>query len=235
MPEQGGHGGLNILPQKSWHVYNQDNREKVGRDEAKQREEDAQAEAKHAQAEREYRHQALLLRARQRTGALPASADSPLQVLPPAPNQLSVQDSVLASTNLTEATTTSTPSASTGLVSQPTAHAPKQPSAQQALAIQAPPDADELRLMQLLGMPSSALAAPRRQDGAHALWKEVDTMHKAEHPDNAVSGHALSKAWRLHRCRALPAWCTHAFALWCTQTADLSGVRKLTVLMVASH
>ncbi|KAK7251121.1 hypothetical protein RIF29_34047 [Crotalaria pallida] len=29
----GGHGGLNILPQKSWNVYRADNREKVRRDE----------------------------------------------------------------------------------------------------------------------------------------------------------------------------------------------------------
>ncbi|KAK1274340.1 hypothetical protein QJS04_geneDACA012411 [Acorus gramineus] len=29
----GGHGGLNILPQKKWNVYNFDNREKVRRDE----------------------------------------------------------------------------------------------------------------------------------------------------------------------------------------------------------
>lgn len=29
----GGHGGLNILPQKRWNVYNYDNREKVKRDE----------------------------------------------------------------------------------------------------------------------------------------------------------------------------------------------------------
>jgi len=28
----GGHGGLNILPQKSWNVYNRDNREKVRKD-----------------------------------------------------------------------------------------------------------------------------------------------------------------------------------------------------------
>lgn len=28
----GGHGGLNILPQKRWNVYNHDNREKVDRD-----------------------------------------------------------------------------------------------------------------------------------------------------------------------------------------------------------
>lgn len=29
----GGHGGLNILPQKRWNVYRQDNREKVAEDE----------------------------------------------------------------------------------------------------------------------------------------------------------------------------------------------------------
>ena len=29
----GGHGGLNILPQKSWNVYNRDNRQKVEADE----------------------------------------------------------------------------------------------------------------------------------------------------------------------------------------------------------
>lgn len=28
----GGHGGLNILPQKKWNVYNHDNREIVNRD-----------------------------------------------------------------------------------------------------------------------------------------------------------------------------------------------------------
>ncbi|KAK7389304.1 hypothetical protein VNO78_24183 [Psophocarpus tetragonolobus] len=31
--KMGGHGGLNILPQKRWNVYNYDNREKVRRDE----------------------------------------------------------------------------------------------------------------------------------------------------------------------------------------------------------
>lgn len=29
----GGHGGLNILPQKKWNVYNWDNRDKVKEDE----------------------------------------------------------------------------------------------------------------------------------------------------------------------------------------------------------
>lgn len=31
----GGHGGLNILPQKRWNVYNYDNRAKVERDKRK--------------------------------------------------------------------------------------------------------------------------------------------------------------------------------------------------------
>ena len=30
----GGHGGLNILPQKKWNIYNHDNREKIERDKA---------------------------------------------------------------------------------------------------------------------------------------------------------------------------------------------------------
>ncbi|XP_075641548.1 uncharacterized protein LOC142613198 [Castanea sativa] len=41
----GGHGGLNILPQKRWNVYNFDNREKVRRDE--------EAAAKEEQLKRE--------------------------------------------------------------------------------------------------------------------------------------------------------------------------------------
>ena len=36
----GGHGGLNILPQKSWNVYGRENRLKVARDEAQHAEEE---------------------------------------------------------------------------------------------------------------------------------------------------------------------------------------------------
>lgn len=39
----GGHGGLNILPQKSWNVYNRDNRQRVADDEAKLAAEEAAA------------------------------------------------------------------------------------------------------------------------------------------------------------------------------------------------
>ena len=45
----GGHGGLNILPQKKWNVYNFDNREKVRKDE----EEAAQREHVRRQEERQ--------------------------------------------------------------------------------------------------------------------------------------------------------------------------------------
>ena len=58
----GGHGGLNILPQKSWHVYRRDNVSKVERDEAEAKaKEDAEKE-RHENEEREYRRQLLLLR-----------------------------------------------------------------------------------------------------------------------------------------------------------------------------
>ena len=41
--QMGGHGGLNILPQKSWNVYNRDNRQRVERDEARVAAEAAEA------------------------------------------------------------------------------------------------------------------------------------------------------------------------------------------------
>jgi len=40
----GGHGGLNILPQKKWHVFNYDNRLKVELDQLHAREEEMQRE-----------------------------------------------------------------------------------------------------------------------------------------------------------------------------------------------
>ncbi|KAG1668822.1 hypothetical protein FOA52_004916 [Chlamydomonas sp. UWO 241] len=55
----GGHGGLNILPQKSWHVYNRDNQSKVEKDEAEAAEEEEAVASHAADAEREYRWQVL--------------------------------------------------------------------------------------------------------------------------------------------------------------------------------
>eukprot|EP00198_Chlamydomonas_reinhardtii_P001948 XP_001691284.1 predicted protein [Chlamydomonas reinhardtii] len=59
----GGHGGLNILPQKRWNVYNRDNRLKVAQDEAKAQAKEDEARERHEQAEREHRHALLLRRA----------------------------------------------------------------------------------------------------------------------------------------------------------------------------
>ena len=64
----GGHGGLNILPQKSWNVYNWDNREKVRKDELEHAFTQEQEREQRLQNEREFRRQVLLKRA-QRRGA----------------------------------------------------------------------------------------------------------------------------------------------------------------------
>ncbi len=67
----GGHGGLNILPQKSWHVYNRDNRSKVEADEAKAKEEESKVRERHENEEREYRRQLLLQRVQSGQHAAP--------------------------------------------------------------------------------------------------------------------------------------------------------------------
>ncbi|KAL6775928.1 hypothetical protein ACKKBG_A19110 [Auxenochlorella protothecoides x Auxenochlorella symbiontica] len=64
----GGHGGLNILPQKRWNVYGRENRLKVAEDEAKHAAEQEEATTRHQAAEAGYRHRMLLARARQRQG-----------------------------------------------------------------------------------------------------------------------------------------------------------------------
>ena len=69
----GGHGGLNILPQKSWHVYRKDNVSKVERDEAKAKQQEDEAREKHENAEREYRRQLLLQRSGHSSG-LPSTS-----------------------------------------------------------------------------------------------------------------------------------------------------------------
>jgi len=59
----GGHGGLNILPQKSWHVYNFDARERVRLDEEAAAAAETAAAEQAAAAERAARHSLLLARA----------------------------------------------------------------------------------------------------------------------------------------------------------------------------
>ena len=84
----GGHGGLNILPQKSWHVYNFDNREKVKEDEEKEaaRVEQERLEQQHRDAE--IRRNVLLDRAKDRrspgsikgqAGKEPKTLEAPVQ------------------------------------------------------------------------------------------------------------------------------------------------------------
>jgi hypothetical protein len=51
----GGHGGLNILPQKSWNVYNFDNREKVRKDEEEAARQEAIQQQQARQRDAEFR------------------------------------------------------------------------------------------------------------------------------------------------------------------------------------
>ncbi|KXZ49178.1 hypothetical protein GPECTOR_22g768 [Gonium pectorale] len=75
----GGHGGLNILPQKRWNVYNRDNRLKVQQDEAKAKRQEDESRERHEQAEREHRHQQLLRRTTGADGATVEPSTTPLE------------------------------------------------------------------------------------------------------------------------------------------------------------
>lgn len=70
----GGHGGLNILPQKRWNVYNFDNREKVKRDEEAASKEEQVKREQSRKRDSEYRLEQL----RQARGLASASASVPL-------------------------------------------------------------------------------------------------------------------------------------------------------------
>ncbi|KAK9808196.1 hypothetical protein WJX73_007342 [Symbiochloris irregularis] len=80
----GGHGGLNILPQKSWNVYGRENRLKVARDQAAHAEVEAARLAKHQQAEGQRRRLQLLDRARQRAGIDRSELPDSASILPVA-------------------------------------------------------------------------------------------------------------------------------------------------------
>lgn len=60
----GGHGGLNILPQKRWNVYNRDNREKVERDVRRAREQEETKGNQRERAAAETRYDILRMRSR---------------------------------------------------------------------------------------------------------------------------------------------------------------------------
>lgn len=60
----GGHGGLNILPQKKWNVYGREQRLKVARDEEKHEAEERKSRDIRISEEKEHRHRTLLQRAR---------------------------------------------------------------------------------------------------------------------------------------------------------------------------
>jgi len=55
----GGHGGLNILPQKSWNVYNRDNREKVRKDQEQCQKEEERKRKRVDEIEQEKRYNVL--------------------------------------------------------------------------------------------------------------------------------------------------------------------------------
>lgn len=75
----GGHGGLNILPQKKWNVYNFDNREKVRKDEEAAAKEEQLKREQSRKRDAEYRLESLrtargLAPAVEASQALPAQA-----------------------------------------------------------------------------------------------------------------------------------------------------------------
>ncbi|KAL6962432.1 hypothetical protein U1Q18_037390 [Sarracenia purpurea var. burkii] len=69
----GGHGGLNILPQKRWNVYNYDNRERVRQDEEAAAREEQLKREQSQKRDTEFRLEKLL----QARGLAPPSLPGP--------------------------------------------------------------------------------------------------------------------------------------------------------------
>lgn len=67
----GGHGGLNILPQKKWNVYNRDNREKVEKDKRIAEEKKRESERKMNESDAQSRYDKL--REKQKTSNIEES------------------------------------------------------------------------------------------------------------------------------------------------------------------
>lgn len=72
----GGHGGLNILPQKKWNVYNRDNRSKVDKDkrDAKKRQDDLEYKEHRDQAKERIKN---IKKRRDRASVTPSASESP--------------------------------------------------------------------------------------------------------------------------------------------------------------
>ena len=71
----GGHGGLNILPKKTWNVYNRENRLRVKRDEALAEKQKQQQIEQQNQADRDWRRETLLRKRKDINGQVDAQPE----------------------------------------------------------------------------------------------------------------------------------------------------------------
>lgn len=86
----GGHGGLNILPQKKWNVYNYENREKVRKDEEAAAREEQLKREQSRKRDSEFRLQQL----RRARGVDPDSAPTPPPVVQSDSNHINLFDGI---------------------------------------------------------------------------------------------------------------------------------------------
>lgn len=182
----GGHGGLNILPQKRWHVYNQDNREKVAKDEAAYEEVQKAKRAKHQQAESEYRHARMLGRARGELQAVQAPQVTLKDGSPPR-QLLASPDSSVAVANQQHEALRPTNLSHNLEQQQQQHHTAAQSSTITPLQPLAEPAAASLKQSEL----SIGVHTKRRDDGHMNFWKE----------DEVKAGNADVKADRVNERR----------------------------------